>query len=87
MNLPSHPLQQTAAAARPMSSDRPERKPWEQLLIGLEDQVLLDCYHDAVEMKLEEDFIELLKKEIELRGIGDGTLTADGALVEDLQNV
>jgi len=79
--------QQNVAAVILSKSDRPERKLWEQLLIRLDDEILIECYHDAVEMKLEEDFIELLKKEIELRGIEDRTFVAEAAPVQDLQNV
>lgn len=87
MNAHEMKQQQNVAAVILSKSDRPERKLWVQLLIRLDDEILIECYHDAVEMKLEEDFIELLKKEIELRGIEDRTFVAEAAPVQDLQNV
>ena len=79
--------QQNAAGMIPSKTDRPERKLCEQLLIGLDDHVLIECYHNAVEMKLEEDFIELLKKEIEVRGIVDRIFAAEDLPMQDLQSV
>ena len=87
MNIPSQRLQQTAAASVPSKSDRPERKTWEQLLIGLEDQVLIECYHSAVEMRLEDDFIAILRKEIEERGIEDRMPVLEDSKMQDFQSV
>jgi hypothetical protein len=35
----------------------------------LSDDVLLEAYKNAVELELDENFIQLLKKEIESRGL------------------
>lgn len=80
-----NPQQIAAAASITLTSDRPERKTWEQLLIGLDDQMLIECYYNAIEMKLEEDFIKLLKKEIIVRGIEDRMLAK--VMLQDLQSV
>ena len=59
-----------------------ERKPWNKLLAGLEDNALIDCYYSAVEMKLEEDFIELLRREILQRGIDINSRAASVQFVQ-----
>lgn len=46
-------------------------RPWdgERILKLLSNEHLLECYEVALELKLEEDFIQMLVQEMDLRGI------------------
>lgn len=47
-------------------------QPWdaERVLSLLSNEHLLECYETALELSLEEAFIQILSQEIERRGIG-----------------
>lgn len=45
------------------------RKQWGELMRMLSDELLLESYYKAIDLNLEENFIELLQREIENRGI------------------
>lgn len=81
-------LQPVKAAAqrrkRKMKSYENEGKMWGQLLLGLNDHALVECYQNAVEMMLDQDFIELLRKEIEARGIDPNACPTVNELVQSV---
>lgn len=87
LNIRQMENQQPAAANKRNPRHHQERKPWDQLLAGLEDKVLIECYNNAIEMALEDAFIELLHQEIEMRGIDVHTSYASEEFLQNLQSV
>ncbi len=43
---------------------------WPTTMRKLSDELLIESYYKATEMKLNDDFIELIKKEIKRRSLG-----------------
>jgi len=51
-------------AAKATRRQENKGKTWGSLLVGLDDRSLVECYLSAIEMNLDQDFIDLLRKEI-----------------------
>lgn len=70
-DLPAVDLQMCGMDGSIQDASEQKNRMWGLLLRGLEDEVLLESYQHAVKLMLEQDFIDLLREELQRRGIDE----------------